>query len=83
MCHTVSPAGMLCHLGAWGMASETDQHANMAFFRTKQIIWVYAQNCCFGCSSGQVTETSISTSTKIRRAVATFWLAAVNLSFEE
>ena len=31
MCHTVSPAGMLCHLGAWGMASESGQHDNMAF----------------------------------------------------
>ena len=47
MCHTVSPAGMLCHLAAWGMASESGQHDNMAFsklskthgFMHKTVVW--------------------------------------------
>ena len=49
MCHTVSPAGMLCHLAAWGMASESGQHDNMAFsklskslgFMEKLLVWVF------------------------------------------
>ena len=53
------------------------------FLKTKQNTWVYAQNCCLGCSNGQITENWISTSKKLLRAVATFWLAAVNLNFEE
>ena len=47
MCHPVSPAGMLCHLAAWGMASESGQHDNMAFsklskthgFMHKTVVW--------------------------------------------
>ena len=55
-CWHALPSGCLGH---GFRIRPTWQHG---FLKTKQITWVYAQNCCFGCSNGQITENWISTS---------------------
>ena len=71
---------MLCHLGAWGMASESGQHDNMAFSKLSKSFGFMHTTVVSGVQVDISQTTKFPQQTKMR-AVAPFWLAAVNLVF--
>ena len=48
MCRIVSPVGMLCHLGAWGMASESGKHDNMAVSKLSKLFGLMHKTVVWG-----------------------------------
>ena len=73
---------MLCHPGAWGMASESGQHGNMAFSKLSKSHRFMHTTVVLGVQVDKSQKTECPHQNNMR-AVATFWLAAVNLNFAE
>ena len=71
---------MLCHLGAWDMATESGQIDNMAFSRLSKSLGFMHKTVAWGAQVDKSQKTEFAQQ-KIMRAGATFWLAAVNLIF--
>ena len=80
MCHNVPHDGMLCHLGAWDMATYSGQRDTMACSKLSKTHGFMHTTVAWGAQVDKSQKTEFAKQ-KNMRAGATPWLAAVNLNF--